>query len=104
MCSMHARVVVYCLDSEALFVGPLCSMPSEYGPLMDGISELDWATEAFDGQPEATNLWIGGDRSTTSFHKAGAQHHVPSITIRLAAMMWGSILMIGELSRQPWKS
>ena len=36
---------------------------------MDDISELDWANEAFGGQLEATNLWIGGKESVTSFHK-----------------------------------
>ncbi len=37
---------------------------------MPDISELEWATEAFGAPPEATNLWIGGDESVTSFHKA----------------------------------
>ena len=39
---------------------------------MDDISELDWANEAFGGRPEATNLWIGGNESVTSFHKVFA--------------------------------
>ena len=47
-------------------------MPVEFGPLMEDVSELAWATEAFGEPPEATNLWIGGERSVTSFHKAGA--------------------------------
>ena len=46
------------------------SMPEEFGPLMEDIAELPWATEAFGEPPEATNLWIGGERSVTSFHKA----------------------------------
>ena len=37
---------------------------------MPDISELEWASEAFGAPPEATNLWIGGDESVTSFHKA----------------------------------
>ena len=28
-----------------------------------------WADEVFGGPPEATNLWIGDERSVTSFHK-----------------------------------
>lgn len=44
-------------------------MPEEYPQLMADIAELDWATEAFGAPPEATNLWIGGDTSLTSFHK-----------------------------------
>ena len=47
-----------------------CSMAEEFPELMPDISELDWATEAFGAPPEATNLWIGGDESVTSFHKA----------------------------------
>ena len=31
--------------------------------------ELQWASEAFGAGPEAVNLWIGNDRSVTSFHK-----------------------------------
>ena len=47
----------------------LCSMAEEFPALMDDISELEWANEAFGGRPEATNLWIGGNESVTSFHK-----------------------------------
>ena len=39
---------------------------------MDDISELEWANEAFGGRPEATNFWIGGNESVTSFHKVFA--------------------------------
>ena len=45
-------------------------MAEEFPQLMPDISELEWATEAFGAPPEATNLWIGGDESVTSFHKA----------------------------------
>ena len=31
--------------------------------------ELQWASEAFGTGPDAVNLWIGNDRSVTSFHK-----------------------------------
>jgi jumonji domain-containing protein 7 len=30
---------------------------------------LEWAEKVFGGPPEATNLWIGDERSVTSFHK-----------------------------------
>ena len=50
----------------------MCSMAKEFPALMDDISELNWATEAFGGRPEATNLWIGGNESVTSFHKVPA--------------------------------
>ncbi|KAI7840470.1 hypothetical protein COHA_005772 [Chlorella ohadii] len=30
---------------------------------------LSWATQAFGGLPEAVNLWIGDERSVTSWHK-----------------------------------
>ena len=43
---------------------------------MPDISELEWANEAFAAFPEATNLWIGGDESVTSFHKASPQTFV----------------------------
>lgn len=32
-------------------------------------SNLPWASEAFGASPDAVNLWIGNDRSVTSFHK-----------------------------------
>ncbi|KAG2496262.1 hypothetical protein HYH03_005495 [Edaphochlamys debaryana] len=37
--------------------------------LADIAPGLPWAEEVFGGPPEATNLWIGDARSTTSFHK-----------------------------------
>lgn len=38
--------------------------------LADVDSHLSWATEAFGGTaPDAVNLWIGDDRSATSYHK-----------------------------------
>lgn len=49
-----------------------CSMADEFPQLMPDISQLAWADEAFEATPEATNLWIGGDESVTSFHKASA--------------------------------
>ena len=30
---------------------------------------LPWASQAFGGEPEAVNLWIGGKESVTTFHK-----------------------------------
>lgn len=47
----------------------LCSLPEEFGPLLQDVTDLGWATEAFGSPPEATNLWIGSDDSVTSFHK-----------------------------------
>lgn len=35
----------------------------------DVLPGLDWAEAVFGGTPDATNLWIGDDRSVTSFHK-----------------------------------
>ena len=46
---------------------------------MDDISELEWANEAFGGRPEATNLWIGGNESVTSFHKVPASR-IPAMS------------------------
>eukprot|EP00775_Hariotina_reticulata_P000189 gene189-381_t len=37
--------------------------------LPDVDSQLDFAAEAFGSAPEAVNLWIGDERSTTTFHK-----------------------------------
>ncbi|KAF5727628.1 jmjC domain-containing protein 7 isoform X1 [Tripterygium wilfordii] len=43
---------------------------SEYSALSsDCDPHIDWATEALGCLPEAVNLWIGNDRSETSFHK-----------------------------------
>lgn len=38
----------------------------------DVLPGLDWAEAVFGGPPDATNLWIGDDRSVTSFHKGEA--------------------------------
>lgn len=42
--------------------------------MLPDASELEWANEAFGDAPEATNLWIGGDDSVTSFHKVQPLH------------------------------
>ncbi|KAM5586568.1 bifunctional peptidase and (3S)-lysyl hydroxylase JMJD7 [Rosa sericea] len=44
--------------------------PSEYSPLAaDCDPHIQFATEALGCRPEAVNMWIGDERSTTSFHK-----------------------------------
>lgn len=45
------------------------SLTAEYAHLNDDCPELPWASRVFGGQPDATNLWIGDERSVTSFHK-----------------------------------
>uniref|UniRef100_A0A1D1ZN93 JmjC domain-containing protein n=1 Tax=Auxenochlorella protothecoides TaxID=3075 RepID=A0A1D1ZN93_AUXPR len=37
--------------------------------LVDVAPELGWASEAFGNQPEAVNLWVGDERSVTSWHR-----------------------------------
>jgi jumonji domain-containing protein 7 len=37
--------------------------------LPDVDAQLGFAAEAFGSAPEAVNLWIGDERSTTTFHK-----------------------------------
>ncbi len=40
--------------------------------LLDDVeAQLGWATAALGCPPDAVNLWVGDDRSTTSFHKGG---------------------------------
>lgn len=34
-----------------------------------GPAPLAWAAEVFGGPPEASNMWVGDERSVTSFHK-----------------------------------
>ncbi|KAL6206002.1 hypothetical protein ACLB2K_023253 [Fragaria x ananassa] len=44
--------------------------PSEYSPLAaDCDPHIPFASEALGCRPEAVNMWIGDERSTTSFHK-----------------------------------
>uniref|UniRef100_A0A7S3R0P9 JmjC domain-containing protein n=1 Tax=Dunaliella tertiolecta TaxID=3047 RepID=A0A7S3R0P9_DUNTE len=46
------------------------SLSEEFAFLLaDTQPELSWANEIFGGPPEAVNLWIGDDRSVTSYHK-----------------------------------
>ncbi|KAG9450399.1 hypothetical protein H6P81_010364 [Aristolochia fimbriata] len=43
---------------------------SEYSQLLPDVeSHISWASESFGCLPEAVNLWIGNQRSETSFHK-----------------------------------
>ncbi|GJJ07472.1 hypothetical protein Clacol_001674 [Clathrus columnatus] len=43
--------------------------PSEFEPLLHHVPpEISWASEALGRSPDAVNLWIGDDRSTTSIH------------------------------------
>lgn len=34
-----------------------------------GPAPLAWAAEVFGGPPDASNMWVGDERSVTSFHK-----------------------------------
>ncbi|GFR40670.1 hypothetical protein Agub_g1258, partial [Astrephomene gubernaculifera] len=46
------------------------NLSEELSPLLADVGEeLGWAEEVFGGPPEAINLWIGDERSATSFHK-----------------------------------
>lgn len=46
------------------------SLTEEFGFLGRDIRPgLGWAGEVFGGSPDAVNLWIGDERSVTSFHK-----------------------------------
>ena len=66
-----------------------CSMAEEFPQLMPDISELEWANEAFGAPPEATNLWIGGDESVTSFHKASSSPFTtPVFCMLMASVQW----------------
>ena len=43
---------------------------SHFPELLDDIDpELQWASQAFGASPDAVNLWIGNNKSVTSFHK-----------------------------------
>ena len=45
-------------------------MAEVFQPLLEDMDEhLPWATKAMGGRPEAVNLWVGGSRSLTTFHK-----------------------------------
>eukprot|EP00798_Chlamydomonas_sp_ICE-L_P003309 gene3308-13336_t len=60
----HQRLVPYIQHQNN-------SLAEEYEYLTEDLgSRLSWADEVFGGNPpEATNLWIGDERSVTSFHK-----------------------------------
>uniref|UniRef100_A0A7S0S0S7 JmjC domain-containing protein n=1 Tax=Chlamydomonas leiostraca TaxID=1034604 RepID=A0A7S0S0S7_9CHLO len=46
------------------------SLTQEFAFLTKDIQpRISWADEVFGGSPDAVNLWIGDDRSVTSFHK-----------------------------------
>lgn len=42
-------------------------------------TDLNWATEAIGQEPEATNVWIGSERSSSSMHRLVI--HVPPLLI-----------------------
>ncbi|XP_020093613.1 jmjC domain-containing protein 7 isoform X2 [Ananas comosus] len=45
-------------------------LPGEYAAVAGDVeAHIPWASEALGCLPEAVNLWIGNDRSQTSFHK-----------------------------------
>lgn len=39
------------------------------GLLQDATSDIPFASEVFQSMPDATNVWIGDERSVTSLHK-----------------------------------
>ncbi|KAI5846341.1 cupin-like domain-containing protein [Morchella snyderi] len=46
------------------------NLHGEYLPLLSDIpADVGFATEFFERQPDATNIWIGNDRSVTALHK-----------------------------------
>eukprot|EP00955_Chlamydomonas_euryale_P004955 52853-Chlamydomonas_euryale.AAC.13 len=45
------------------------SLTAEYPQLAGDCPAPEWAARAFGAPPEASNLWIGDERSVTSFHK-----------------------------------
>jgi len=73
----HTDGVLYCQHQNS-------SLTSEFTPLVADVSELAFASEAFGSEPDAINLWIGGDRSVSTLHHdpyenmyavvAGAKH------------------------------
>ncbi|KAK1305620.1 hypothetical protein QJS10_CPA10g01241 [Acorus calamus] len=61
--SSSSSAVAYCQEQNDC-------LSSEYSALAgDADAEIGWATEALGRPPEAVNLWIGGGRSETWFHK-----------------------------------
>jgi peptidyl-lysine (3S)-dioxygenase / protease len=52
-------------------------------------SDLAWAQEAFGrAAPDATNIWIGDSRSSTTFHKVRSTSHSSVQLHQLASMAW----------------
>jgi len=44
------------------------NLSGEFELLRNDVSELDWATDCFGEKPDASNIWIGNEESTTSVH------------------------------------
>ena len=63
MCHRSQHEVMYIQQQNGNFT-------THFPELVDDVdAELQWASEAFGTSPDAVNLWIGNDRSVTSFHK-----------------------------------
>ena len=45
------------------------SLDLEFDALLGDVPVLDWASEAFGQDPDATNIWIGDERAVSSTHK-----------------------------------
>ncbi|XP_071705414.1 lysine-specific demethylase JMJ32 [Rutidosis leptorrhynchoides] len=61
--SVKGGVVAYAQQQNDCFRG-------EYGALSGDVDlDINWASEAIGGGPEAVNLWIGNEASESSFHK-----------------------------------
>ncbi|TRY74909.1 hypothetical protein TCAL_00513 [Tigriopus californicus] len=45
------------------------NLTREFEPLRQDVLELDWASAAFESDPDAINFWMGDERAVTSTHK-----------------------------------
>jgi peptidyl-lysine (3S)-dioxygenase / protease len=44
------------------------NLNGEFINLREDVCELEWANEYFDDTPDACNIWIGNEESSTSYH------------------------------------
>ena len=58
------------IETEVVYVQKQCSsLSTEMPELLQDISELDWAAEAFGSTPDAINIWLGNKNAISSLHK-----------------------------------
>jgi jumonji domain-containing protein 7 len=56
-------------------------MLREFAPLASDVdSHISWASEALDSLPDATNVWIGNERSVSALHKDNYENIYCQIT------------------------